>query len=140
MLFKARQQAPNGVAYAQPHIPKLRLHYGFSSPRNAILSLSIRSHLISTSEVICLIEPSCWALKESDLAVTDLLFHLVQLPCHPCCLLPIKAFHLVQLLGAASYLSARRGAALFMNRRTKPIKSFKFTQVNFVFLTIQTNC
>ena len=31
-LLKTRQQAPNGVTYAKPHVTKLRLNYGFGSP------------------------------------------------------------------------------------------------------------
>lgn len=46
----------NGVASAKPHITKPRLNHSFSSPRNGILSQSIRNRLASTSEVICLTE------------------------------------------------------------------------------------
>lgn len=46
--LKSRQQTPNGVTYAKPHVPKLRLNYSFGSPRSGILNLSIRNCLIST--------------------------------------------------------------------------------------------
>ena len=33
-MLKTRQQAPNGVTYAKPHVTKPRPNYSFSSPRN----------------------------------------------------------------------------------------------------------
>ena len=54
----------------QDHRPKLSLNYRLDSPRNIILNQSLRNHLISTSEIICLIDP-CQLLKESDLTVTN---------------------------------------------------------------------
>ena len=76
-LLKTRQQAQNGVTYAQPHITKLRLNsHSFGSPRNEILNCSSRNHLMSSSYVICIKSP-CYPLKESSLAIANLLLWLV---------------------------------------------------------------
>lgn len=41
-----------------------------ASPRNRILNQSVRNHLVSTGEVICLTDP-CYPLKGSDFATTS---------------------------------------------------------------------
>ena len=69
-FLKTRQQAPNGVTYAKPHITKPRLNCSFTSPGNGTLHQSIRNLLIRRSEEICPIDP-CQSLKESYLAITN---------------------------------------------------------------------
>ena len=76
---KTRQQAQNGIAYAELCVTTPRFDYNFGTPRNGILNQSIRNSPISTSQVMCLPDPCC-PLKEGGLAVASLLVCLVQLP------------------------------------------------------------
>lgn len=87
---------------SKPYVTKTRFNYSFNSLRNEILNQLVRNHLISTSEVICLIN-LCYPLKEGNLVITNTfflpgitsLFHF---------LLPIKVFQFVQFLEAPFYL------------------------------------
>ena len=55
-VLKSRQQAPKEGVYANPHVTKLRLNYSFSPSRNGILKQSIRVLLMSTIQVMCLLD------------------------------------------------------------------------------------
>ena len=97
--YKKREQVQNGVTGHQTSpnqdlIPNLMAVS--ASLRNGILNQSIWNYLVSTREVICLIDPCC-PLKEGDLATDNPLFAGVTSLSRP--LLPIKAFPFVQLLG-----------------------------------------
>ena len=73
-VFKTRQWAQNGVAYAKSHITGPRLNYGLDSSGKGILKESIRScQSALVKEVICAMDPS-HSLKGSILAITNLFF------------------------------------------------------------------
>ena len=81
---------------------ELMLNYSLTSPRNGIFNQSIRNNLISTSEIMYLVDPPnlpyLCALKEGDLVTSNLLFASITSLSHS--LLPIKVFHSVWLLRA----------------------------------------
>lgn len=72
--------------------------------------------------------------KESDFAVTSLLFCLVSLP-FPCSRLPARSLSL-HTAPQSSFLSARLDAAPFMDHWMKSIKSFKIYSGEFCFVTV----
>ena len=95
MPVRTRQQAQGGVTYATPHVtkPRVDLITLLASPRSGILDQSVRSCLISPTEV----DP-CHPLKENDLATANPLSASITSLSHS--LLPIKTLHFVQLLRA----------------------------------------
>lgn len=118
-----RQQAPNGVAYAKPQVIKLRLNSSLGSPQDGILNQSIRHQVVSISEVICLIAPS--SLKKVTCNN-----HPTFCQCNFLSLLPINAFHCVQLLRAPFCLLAGKLVPEIM----KPIRSFIFFVIVLCFI------
>ena len=107
MLLK---KAQSGVTCAKSMSPNRDLIPNLitlsTSSRNGLLNQSIWNYLVSTSEVICLIDPSC-ALKESDLATNNLLFARNNT------VLPLSAYKSLSFCTALqnSFLSARWDAA-----------------------------
>ena len=80
--------------------PRLNLITVSASPRNGILNQSMRNHLVSTTEVICLIDP-CLPQRKVTLSQPSTEYNsLAGITSLSCSLLPIKVFHFVQLLGA----------------------------------------
>lgn len=57
MIPVKKQKTQDGVTYAKLQVTTLRLNHSCGSPSNETLNQSIRNHLISTSEVICLTDP-----------------------------------------------------------------------------------
>lgn len=98
------------------------------SNRNIILNQSI-----SISEVICLTDP-CHPLKECDLDTTNLLFTSLTALTHFLCLQKSLSLSLFR----NSFLSARWGAAQYINWWRKSVRSFKFTLDEFCFITMLT--
>ena len=82
----------------------------FQCSRNRILNQATRNHLISTSEVTCLIDPLSIGklLKEGNLAITiPFFFFFFLVPCMTSfflLLLAIKVFQFVQLHEAYFHL------------------------------------
>lgn len=97
-----------------------------ASPRNGILNQLVRIHLMSSSEVACLID-SCHPLEESDLGTTDLLFpgitSLFRLP-------PAYKSFICPAFWE-SFLFARWDAAWLRNHWIRLIRSFKCTRSLF---------
>jgi len=69
------------------------------SPRTVIFNQSIWNYLVSTSEVICLIDSPAFPQRKVTLLKQPTLLETSFF----CPLLAIKAFHLIQLLGAPFY-------------------------------------
>ena len=87
--LKRKQRAQNGVTRAKSHMSKPRLNiisnlFSVSaSPRNVTFNQSIWNYLVSSSEVICLIDPYPPS-KESDLPWNHPLFvRIISLPPSP---------------------------------------------------------
>lgn len=99
------------------------------TPRNGILNESARKCLTTTSQVIYLTD-SCHPFKESNFAITKATYW----PCITCScsLLPVKVFHFVQLLRVPF---CALDWILFHELLNKSVRSLKFAQLNFVFLT-----
>ena len=77
ILIQKRQQAPNGVTCTKPMSPNWdfvpKLITISTSPRSGLLNQSVWNYLVSTSKVICLLDP-CYPLKEGNLATNNPLF------------------------------------------------------------------
>lgn len=101
---------------------------GLSS--NGLLKQSISNYQISTSQVTRLVDLS-QPLKEGNLAINNLLFCPVQLPCS-CSLLPIKV-SFCTLLRVPVYLT--RWILLIHKSLTKANTIFKTHSVEFCSLT-----
>lgn len=131
-LFKARQWTPNEVANAKCLATSLSFNYSFSSPRSGLFSQSFGSHLASTCQAICLHSP-CWPLRESDLAITNLLFSQYSfLVPAPFCLL--KSFILHRFLELFSIFQIV--CCLIHESLNKANKIFKMYAVEFCFVTV----
>ena len=99
-----------------------------ASPRHGILNQAIWNYLVSTSEVIFLIDPVILALKGKGILPQPICFRCNFLGSLPSAYIGLSFCVAPQ----SSFLSARWGAAQFMNHLRKPVSSLKFIQLNFV--------